>query len=264
MGHFGEALTDIAGRTFRILLYHSISEARDYEFSVAPQEFAWQMEWLHRQGVRVQSLEEVLGQDSFKTPARGPRVVISFDDGYEDNFTTALPVMEKYGFKATFFIATGFVGQTNSWETDPDIPTLKMMDWEQIKVLVDKGHIIGGHTHGHINLKTTDVARRRRDMLECRRILDEKIKSGFVPFAYPFGQCDEGATELVKELGYNCALVVGGFWGNSQNTSRWRLKREDVFRDRSRRDFKALVRGALDPTYYKLGLYELTASAGSC
>lgn len=249
MGHLGEFLTDFKGNTFRILMYHSISEEIRYPFAVTPGEFEWQMQWLHKQEICVLNLDEVLAGEGSKDK---PRVVISFDDGYEDNFTTALPIMEKYGYKATFFITTGHVGESNVWE-DVDMPRLKLMNWEQIKSLSGRGHIIGGHTHNHINLALADLSEVKRDLTDSKRVLAEKLNQDFVPLAYPFGQYTEDVVALAKEIGYSCGLTAGGFWGNNVNTSHWLLKREDINLNVNRRFFRAKIKGASDFCYIKLG-----------
>ncbi len=249
MGHLREAFRDLRGGGFHILLYHSISQERRYPFAVSPQEFAWQMDWLHRQGVCVQSLEEALRAEG---QGGKPRVVISFDDGYEDNFTNALPILNQYGYKATFFIVTAFVGRSNGWSSSS--PEFKLMNWEQLKTLAGQGHIIGGHTQRHVNLETADDTQARQELVESQRLLAEKLPQGFVPFAYPYGKYTQTTIELVTETGYSCALAAGGFWGNSMHTSRWELKREDIRQAISRRDFMARVRVAADPHYFKLGI----------
>ena len=238
-----------------MLLYHSVSGACGYHFSVSPEDFAWQMEWLHRGGVCVQSLPEALAWNGSPPGPRRLRVVISFDDGYADNFTAALPVLRKYGYKAVFFIATGHVGQTNSWEDDRSIPQMSLMNWEMIKTLSDEGHIIGGHTHRHINLlAATDTGRIKADLEESFRLLREKTGREFIPLAYPYGKYSAAVIPLIKEIGYSCAVTAGGFWGNNMRTSRWELRREDITRSTTRRIFAAQVRGIRDREYVNLGI----------
>ncbi len=253
MSHFRDVLTDFAGKSFRILLYHSISDERRYRFAVSPSEFAWQMEWLYQQKVSIKSLEDVLNIDDYTKRGHQPQVVISFDDGYEDNFTNAMPILQKYGYHATFFIVTDFVGATNLWATNKTAPRLKLMNWEQITALSEKGHVIGGHTHRHENLKAADPIKLEEELTESQLLLIEKLGKDFLPFAYPYGKYNKSAIALVKRSGYNCALTAGGFWGNCKRTSHWLLKREDINGRTNRRDFMARVRGAVDPHYIKLG-----------
>lgn len=253
MSHLRDAFTDLAGKSFRILLYHSISDERQYHFAVSPSEFAWQMEWIYQQKVSVKSLEEVLGMDSCTRQGHQPQVVISFDDGYEDNFTNAMPILQKYGYCATFFVVTDFVGTTNLWATNQAAPRFKLMNWEQIIALSEKGHIIGSHAHRHVNLQTLDSIQLEEELTKSRLLLLEKLDQDFLPFAYPYGKHSESAIAHMKRNGYNCALMAGGFWGNHKRTDPWQLKREDINQGTSRRDFMARVRGAVDPHYIKLG-----------
>ncbi|MBI5787633.1 MAG: polysaccharide deacetylase family protein [Candidatus Schekmanbacteria bacterium] len=253
MGHLQEAFQDIKGSTFRILLYHSVSDKSNYPYAISVDEFSWQMEYLHKHKVTVDSLENVLSKRQYHNDIHGRRVVISFDDGYEDNFTAAVPVMDKYGYKATIFISTAFIGDSNRWE-DPAFPRLKMMNRDQIMELAKRGHTIGGHTHGHINMAAQDLTKVKEDLAAARRFLFQDIKSKFIPFAYPFGKYNQNIIDLIQQEGYSCAVTAGGFWGNNPHISKWELRREDIHRNTRRRDFMAQVRGARDPHYWRLGV----------
>ena len=257
MGHLADMIRDFQGGGFRILMYHSISECSRYPFSLSPREFAWQMAWLRREGVLVQSLAEALQTQKSAVP----RVVITFDDGYEDNFTNALPILSEYGYKATFFVVTAFVGKNNGWEEEGKDTVFRLMDWEQLDLLVRRGHSVGGHTHTHVNLLETGRERAGQELRLCWEQLRRNLSQDFVPFAYPYGGCTSPAIDCLRKIGYSCAVVAGGFWGNNASSDRWRLRREDINQATGRRGFMARVRGARDLRYLGLGFNYLVQGA---
>src|SRR5579863_2561158 len=106
-------------RTIPILMYHSISQnaSRKFKpFTVSPELFAEHMAYLHRHAftpVTVKQLARALAQDQSLLPERP--VVLTFDDGFADFFTDALPVLKRFNFTATLYVTTGFINGTSRW-----------------------------------------------------------------------------------------------------------------------------------------------------
>jgi peptidoglycan/xylan/chitin deacetylase (PgdA/CDA1 family) len=123
-------------------------------------------------------------------------VTLTFDDGDADNFAV-LPLLQRYGLHATFFIPSGHVGRPNA------------MTWNQLKALAAAGNEIGGHTLDHLKLGTLDTGTLRHEICDDRRSLADH---GLAPvsFAYPFGNYDAAVHDMVKECGYAGARTIAG------------------------------------------------------
>jgi len=117
------------------------------------------------------------------------QILLTFDDGYEDNFLIAAPILEQYGFRALFFVSTGFInGETDVAGSSRSYNGLRPMTWEQVGLLRDRGHEIGfhGHTHRSFGLMSTEQVAH-----ECElglSLLDKILSLRPASFAYPYGQ----------------------------------------------------------------------------
>jgi peptidoglycan/xylan/chitin deacetylase (PgdA/CDA1 family) len=128
----------------------------------------------------------------------GPTTVVSiqFDDGVADQYG-ALPILNAHGMHATFYVNSGFVGDSTH------------MTWAQLQDLYAAGNEIAGHTLTHVNIKPLKTADARAEVCGDRVNL---FDHGFQPtsFAYPFGSFDAGSEQVVKDCGYNSGRGVAG------------------------------------------------------
>lgn len=185
-----------------ILMYHSLSpEARkENRLSVSVKTFERQMRFLKERKYNVLPLEELaaLIRDNKKIPAH--TVAITFDDGYKNNYTYALPILKKYNLAATIFIITDEVGRQQN----------DRLSWEEIKIMKDSGLIfIGSHALGpepFINIKSESEI--RRQVFESKKILEEKLGCSVAVFSYPEGRFNAKITQLVKDAGYQFAVAT--------------------------------------------------------
>lgn len=122
-----------------------------------------------------------------------PLVAFSFDDGFEECYFQIVPVLEQFGVNAAFFINPNYVvGDTdyiqNFTQNVVKTPNKKPMNWEQIVELHKRGHIIGSHTLDHFNINTNDEDELVRQLLDSKMIIEERIGSPCLYFAFPFGR----------------------------------------------------------------------------
>jgi peptidoglycan/xylan/chitin deacetylase (PgdA/CDA1 family) len=197
-----------------ILCYHSVHPDRPFHSS-RPEVFDQHLEWL-TENCRLVALTEI-NAGSQNNDGR-PRVAITFDDGYEDNHSYALPVLMKWGARATFFVTTGFV------ERDPAVlqrfqrllgcasSEIVPLNWTQVRELRAAGMEVGSHTHTHCNLARLSRTETERELRISKNVIAERLALPVTLFAYPFGKPRVHFTamtsEVVRSTGYEIGAAV--------------------------------------------------------
>jgi peptidoglycan/xylan/chitin deacetylase (PgdA/CDA1 family) len=192
-----------------ILMYHSISENGEF-FAVNPSEFSWQMEFLNNSGYKVIRLKELFDKILAREKFAPKTVVLTFDDGYEDNYLAAFPILKKYNFPATIFLATSRIG--NKKYVNKRGINFSIMDWNQIEEMHNSGLIdFEPHTVSHPKLSQLAVDEAEREILESRIILEKKLNKKCEFFAYPYGDFNKNVLELVRQNFKGGLSVKKGF-----------------------------------------------------
>ena len=196
-----------------ILGYHSVSERRKDALAVRVADFEYQMAWLHRHGYRSITLAEFMSQNI----ERGERtLIITFDDGYADNCYSAFPILKRYGFVATIFLASDYVSTEHvfSWDVpkitaQADHALYRLMTWEQVHEMAADGIEFGSHTCTHPK-QLTNLTREQcwQEIARSRADLGAKLGHEVVSFCYPRGDLNEEVVQMVKDAGYDCAVVT--------------------------------------------------------
>ncbi len=220
----------------RILTYHSVG-ARKHEMNVTPEAFRAQMEWLAENETLIHLEDAANGR---------PGVAVTFDDGYRDNYTQALPILLASGIPATVFLVPGRMG--GHLEHDRDPAHSQLLEWDEAREMAAVGVHIGGHTMNHARLSRLTPEQQREEIAGCFKAIKENL--GFTPeaFAYPFGSAaDFNATSvrLAKEAGFECA-VTNQYGVNRRGANRWRLRRIWIDATDTLDTFAAKVDGRLD------------------
>jgi peptidoglycan/xylan/chitin deacetylase (PgdA/CDA1 family) len=189
-----------------VLTYHAIgSVPRDaplYNAFIPTAMFEAQMAFLaqRRRVVALSDLSAVRG--------RGARsVAITFDDAYRSVLTLAAPVLARYGFPATVFVPTKWIGHRNAWDPASDLP-LEIMTREELLELAGMGFEIASHGHAHIDLGKADSASAREDVEESARRLEELLGHRPRRLAYPYGSSSETARDAVRAAGFDAAYAL--------------------------------------------------------
>jgi peptidoglycan/xylan/chitin deacetylase (PgdA/CDA1 family) len=181
-----------------ILTYHSVDDS-DSVISVSPDNFKKQMRFLWRKGYGTLSLSNAIDcirrGDSFPSGS----LVVTFDDGYRNNYTAAFPVLQEFGYCATVFLTTQHCGRTNNWpDQHPSIPELPMLSWDEIKEMTAHGIEFGAHTRNHPNLTEVNTEIARREIIESKNEMEEKMGQSVELFSYPFGRFNAEVQAIVK------------------------------------------------------------------
>ena len=182
-----------------ILTYHSIDEHRSV-ISTAPDVFRRQMKSMNAMGLRGISLQTLSRSWTDNNALPKNSVVLTFDDGFENFYTTAFPVLEEYGFQATVFLVTEFCGKNNDWEGNPpNFPPSKLMSWSQVKELSSRGIEFGSHTLTHPDLTRVSEARAKREVVESKATIEDALGRPVTDFAYPYGKFNNSVRQVAAQ-----------------------------------------------------------------
>lgn len=192
---------------FPILTYHRVSdEARGPRGITVPlREFIQQMDLLQEKGFKTIDLEAFTATLLEGKPIRGRSVLITFDDGYEEVYSLARPLLRERGLKAAVFIATGSIGGTNSWDQPGD--SLKVLSGEHILALSRDGWDIAAHSHTHPHLNNCSDEAARKDIRSSKILLEELLGKPVQAFCYPYGECSVTVKQIVRSEGFTCAFA---------------------------------------------------------
>jgi peptidoglycan/xylan/chitin deacetylase (PgdA/CDA1 family) len=189
-----------------VLVYHSISapaEPMPGDIDISPARFEQQLAWLAKTK-RVLPLDATLARSNTR------RIAITFDDGYRDNLTMALPLLEKYNLPMTLFVVAGFVGGDGYLSED------ELHEISRHPLITIGAH---GLWHRHFNQISHQEA--HFELTESRRLLEETVKRKIDLMAWPYGECTPAVEQLASECGYRAAWSV---WkGSNGRFSRWRV-----------------------------------------
>jgi peptidoglycan/xylan/chitin deacetylase (PgdA/CDA1 family) len=139
------------------------------------------------------------------TPSRA--VVLTFDDGYENFYEYAWPVLERYGFPSMVYLLSGLLGRPSSWFAQDGRETPCLMGRDRILQLRDLGVGFGSHGVSHVKLAEVDRETVRREVGDSRTQLQELLGEEVRHFCYPYGSHDLSAYAAVKEAGYRSAVT---------------------------------------------------------
>jgi peptidoglycan/xylan/chitin deacetylase (PgdA/CDA1 family) len=193
-----------------ILCYHNVAPPpNDAAFKllyVSPDSFERQLWTLRRLGLRGVSTSEGLARLG-RASARGC-VVLTFDDGYADTFTTAAPLLKRYGFRATCYVVGDALGTYNHWDADHLRERKPLMSPAQLEQWLAAGMEVGSHSLSHRRLHELPQEIARHEIAESRTALRNLLGVPIEHFAYPFGHFTAEIVEWVRGAGYTSAVTV--------------------------------------------------------
>ena len=198
-----------------ILEYHKINDWSHDAYTVPPAEFAAQMDELLARGYTTISLVDFLRAKKGKETLPEKPLILTFDNGYIDNYTDMLPILEERGMKGTVFMVTNNIGRPG------------YLSWNALKDMQTRGIEIGSHTANHIPLTEMPPAEADNELRVSKLIMEWNGVPGIFGFSYPNGKYEDYLLDLLKQNDY-LAAVTGDPGLNTMETNPYLLQRLNI------------------------------------
>ncbi len=205
----------VARFSIPILMYHHVRVYKNKKdpmgerLSVTPVALAAQLKWLAAHNYQRITLDELIAlREGHSALAKKSKpIVLSFDDGYDDAYTEAMPLLFTYRARGVFYIPSGFLGKSG------------YMNETQVWALDRHGMQIAAHTVGHADLPVLTPEKQRYELLASKQALEKLTGHSVVHFAYPYGHYNSAVVAMLKELGYKSASTTAGGFVHEQADS---------------------------------------------
>ncbi len=225
-----------------ILMYHQIVDpefSSPHKIYVTEARFEEHLNYLKSSGftaITFGDLKKIRKDPESKAMPKKP-VIISFDDGYENNLKKAVPLLQKYQMRAVFYLLAK-PHETNFWDANSGAPLLKLLDTEERRELSSTMEI-GSHGFNHEKLSTMNFDGARREMEDSKFKLEQELGVPIYSYAYTYGDRSDRDIYLAKKAGYDFAVNttqgVLHFADNPQNLFRISIFPTDTIRDLKRK-----------------------------
>jgi len=235
-----------------ILMYHSVSEASSnglhpyFETTTSPRVFAEHMKFLCEAGYRTLKLDEAVNYVKSPEQPSEPSVVLTFDDGFQDFSTHAFPILHRYGFTATVFLPTAYIGDRRR-----QLNTRGCLTWAEVRALHRVGVTFGSHTVTHPLLNFLNAGELEQEVRRSKETIEDQIGDPVDSFSYPFAfpETHRGFKTQLRDLlgaqGYrNGVSTIIGTCGPRED--QFFLPRLPVNAWDDRRLFRAKLEGGYD------------------
>lgn len=175
-----------------VLVYHKIGYAprnsKLKELWVSPEKFTKHIKYLIKHNYSTILFSDLLKDYQGVKPLPANPVMITFDDGYENNYTYAFKILQELGAKANIFLVFNTIGKVNLWHDTSLEPWINMLTWEMIEEMQKSGLIeFGSHTMNHPNLKKIPLDDAEWEIRESKNQFEAKLTTKIYAFAYPYG-----------------------------------------------------------------------------
>jgi peptidoglycan/xylan/chitin deacetylase (PgdA/CDA1 family) len=207
------------------LVYHRVANGFDWGITrQTKSQFERGIRFLRDQGYRSASPDELIDPGRDDDPKR---LLITFDDGYEDIYSHAFPILSKFGFSACVFVVTGYVGRLDDWDYHVGRQKKRHLSWKQIVEMAKAGFEFGSHTVNHPDLTRIERKFLRYELRRSKESLEQRLGRKVNFLSYPFGRYNQEVEEEVQEAGYLAAYAICRWPG--ARTSQFSRPRKGVY-----------------------------------
>lgn len=186
-----------------VLMYHSIDYKKNNPLIMPKEQFREQMKYLKDNGYTTLTLNELFSFFENNTPVPDKSVVLTFDDGYADNYTNAFPIIKEFGFKATVFMITDTVDKSGAY-----------LNSTQLKEMDAYGFDVESHTLDHEELSKLSYAQQLNELKKSKLFLEKLLNKQVSYIAYPVGKYNKETVKAAQEAGYKMAFTTNGTWAD--------------------------------------------------
>ena len=228
----------------RILMYHEIVQGEPQEIhAVSEAAFYEQLKWLLDNDFKVVKLTDWINPDVLIKPKNKKTIALTFDDGYLDNYTNAWPILVEFGYTATIFLVSDYVGQTSAWR-EGALSHAPLLGWDQAREMSAAGITFGSHSATHPDLSAIARDNEKKELLSSKEQIEDHIGEPVDTFSYPFSHYNSDTMSLVKETGFKAACTYRPFYVGSAGRDTLELQRIGILANDTLEDFSAKVRGS--------------------
>ena len=212
-------------RPIAVLMYHHVSPHKGDMVTVSPATFERQMEYLTKAGYKTLTLDELLSYIKGDMVFQQKAVVVTFDDGWLDNYIYAFPVLKKYHIHASIFIVTDIIERASRDGVEPPtvVPTHResklmmqkgeehkvFLRWDIIKEMAD-GELVDFYSHAktHASCDFLSEPELFEELQASKRVIEEKLKKPCPFLCWPFGRYTSFAIEVARKVGYSATYTT--------------------------------------------------------
>lgn len=207
-------------------MFHRITDNEEENYDVSIKNFEKQMQYLYQNNFKTVIPEDLSVSDKNYDMRL---VMITFDDGYETDYTLALPILRKYGFKGVSFVTTGFLGKDS------------YMKWEQVQKLREEGFSIQSHTHTHQLLKAAHEQNIEEELFISKKSIEERLKTKVIGLSLPGGSYSEKVKNIALKQEYRYIFNSRPSLNIINNSTFDILYRVPITRDTTFNKFKSII-----------------------
>jgi len=231
-------------------MYHEIVKGEPQEIhAVSVAAFKEQMKWLRRNDYKVVKLADWINPDVIINQKNKKTIAITFDDGYLDTYTTALPILDEFDFTAEVFLVSDYVGQTSAWR-EGALSHAPLLGWDQAREMSAARITFGSHSATHPDLSALARDDEKKELLRSKEQIEDHICEPVDTFSYPFSHFNSTVKCLVKETGYKAACTYQPFYVGSARRDPFELQRIGILTNDTLENFSAKVRGSFSRQFY--------------
>jgi peptidoglycan/xylan/chitin deacetylase (PgdA/CDA1 family)/glycosyltransferase involved in cell wall biosynthesis len=205
-------LERLAGGRIPVLMYHKITSepvvGSQHGTWVTVERFARQLASLRRRGMSPVTLRDCAAAARGEEPLPPRPVILTFDDGYLDNYTNAFPLLRKFGMTGVIFLVADPALTSNAWDAAAGEPQAPLMSRDQVLEMAEFGVEFGSHTVTHPRLPELPDERLHGELCESKRVLEGWLGRPVTALAYPFGAVDERVKRSAQRAGYEWAVAT--------------------------------------------------------
>ncbi|MBF0287309.1 MAG: polysaccharide deacetylase family protein [SAR324 cluster bacterium] len=203
------------GNLLPILMYHHIAEppraVKVRGLYVTPKQFEWQIQCLKEAGFEFTNFRKLTNQngEQFSTSSSKRQIILTFDDGYLDNYENAFPILRHYGITAVIYPVVGAIGKKKViWKENDEQYPVDLMTKNAIQEMHQAGVEFGSHLYDHMHLEQQTQASIQNQLCRSKEILENILGEDVLSVAYPFGSYSSTVLQATAEAGYQYGLTT--------------------------------------------------------